>query len=77
MYKYIMHIERNGDGTVLTGSKELNPTRGVARVHWEPNIVDMYNKLGFNDVTVIDVPDGFNQAGASHFVVVDVSKKSY
>lgn len=72
--KYILHMERNGDGTVLTGPKDLNPTKGIERVHWEPNIDEIYRDLGFNPV-VIDVPEGINHSGTSHLVIVDLSDK--
>ncbi len=69
--KYIIHIERNGDNSVLNGPKELNPVRVNKRLHWQPDIFGMYKELGFNPV-VIDVPDEFKHAGTSHFVFVEM-----
>lgn len=70
--KYIIHIEQYGNGTVITGPKELNPEGGSKRLHWRPNIVEIYKELGFNNVTVIDVPDKINKCGASHMILVDI-----
>lgn len=61
--KYIMHIEQHGNGTILTGPKELNPEISVGRLHWKPNTVDIYNKLGFNNVSVVSIPERFLPAG--------------
>lgn len=73
--KYIIHIERNGDGYVRTGPEDLNPAIRVdKKLHWEPNIAGMYRKLGY-DVTVSDVPEEFSANGTSHMVLVDLSKK--
>lgn len=70
--KYIIHIEQYGDGSVITGPKELNPEGGFKRLHWRPNIVKIYKELGFDNITVIDVPGGFNECGASHMISIDI-----
>ena len=72
--KYIIHIERNGNGSVMTGPEDLNPEKVAEKLHWRPNIVDMYKQLGY-DAVVSDVPEMFNKSGTSHMIFVDLSKR--
>jgi SAM-dependent methyltransferase len=63
--KYIIHIERNGDNSFLEGSIVSR------KLHWQPDIVGMYEDLGLNPI-VTEVPDGINGSGASHFIFIEL-----
>ena len=54
--KYVIHVERLGEGVTINGPKELNPARKVRdKFMWYPNLEKAYNNLGF-DVTKVALP---------------------
>jgi SAM-dependent methyltransferase len=68
--KYIMHMETNGDGSILNGPKELNPKNKIInKLRWIPNIVEVYKELGYNAI-IKTIPCG--ERDAKHFIVVNI-----
>jgi SAM-dependent methyltransferase len=70
--KYVMHMETNGDNSILNGPAHMKPKDKVnKKLFWEPNIVAIYKDLGFKcDMQII--PCG--ERDARHFLVVNVQK---
>jgi len=69
----IFHIECSGKNKVINGPKELLPTSGkiTNKIRWEPNIVEIYNNLGYK-AKIENLPKELKSTDCSSIIEVSM-----